>query len=94
MLLHFSEVNYSIINTTSTLAFQRTKTLVDYAAAMRVIASFTRSLAQQLLPKAIHVNAVAAGPVYTPLQASRPAKQMKGYGQPGNTKDLVGVENE
>jgi len=72
----------SIINTTSTVAFKGTKSMVDYAATKGAIASFTRSLAQQLMPKGIRVNAVAPGPVHTPLQpASRPAEQMEGFGQ-------------
>ncbi|KAK3901073.1 general stress protein [Staphylotrichum tortipilum] len=72
----------SIINTTSTVAFRGTKALVDYAATKGAITSFTRSLAQQLVPKGIRVNAVAPGPVHTPLQpASRPAEQMEGWGQ-------------
>ncbi len=56
--------------------------MVDYAATKGAIVSFTRSLAQQLVPKGIRVNAVAPGPVHTPLQpASRPAEQMEGWGQ-------------
>lgn len=56
--------------------------MVDYAASKGAIASFTRSLAKQLVSRGIRVNAVAPGPVHTPLQpASRPAEQMEGYGQ-------------
>lgn len=56
--------------------------MVDYAATKGAITSFTRSLAKQLVKKGIRVNAVAPGPVHTPLQpASRPAEQMEGYGQ-------------
>lgn len=72
----------SIINTTSTVAFRGTGSMVDYAATKGAIASMTRSLAKQLMPKGIRVNAVAPGPVHTPLQpASRPAEQMEGYGK-------------
>jgi NAD(P)-dependent dehydrogenase (short-subunit alcohol dehydrogenase family) len=72
----------SIINTTSTVAFRGTGSLVDYAATKGAIVSFTRALAKQLTPKGIRVNAVAPGPVHTPLQpASRPAEQMEGYGE-------------
>src|SRR6266487_2565460 len=61
--------NYpSIINTTSTVAFRGTAAMVDYSASKGAIASFTRSLAKNLLPKGIRVNAVAPGPVHTPLQ--------------------------
>ncbi|RYP89791.1 hypothetical protein DL770_004085 [Monosporascus sp. CRB-9-2] len=72
----------SIINTTSTVAFRGTKAMVDYAATKGAIVSFTRSLAKQLVSKGIRVNAVAPGPVHTPLQpASRPAEEMEGFGQ-------------
>lgn len=70
-----------IINTTSTVAFRGTSAMVDYAATKGAIVSFTRSLAKNLMPKGIRVNAVAPGPVHTPLQpASRPAEQMEGFG--------------
>ncbi|RYP33485.1 hypothetical protein DL767_004763 [Monosporascus sp. MG133] len=72
----------SIINTTSTVAFRGTKAMVDYAATKGAIVSFTRSLAKQLVAKGIRVNAVAPGPVHTPLQpASRPAEEMEGFGK-------------
>jgi NAD(P)-dependent dehydrogenase (short-subunit alcohol dehydrogenase family) len=71
-----------IINTTSTVAFRGTPSMVDYAATKGAIMSFTRSLAAQLMPKGIRVNAVAPGPVHTPLQpASRPAEQMEKFGE-------------
>ncbi|KAK4154704.1 hypothetical protein C8A00DRAFT_14185 [Chaetomidium leptoderma] len=71
----------SIINTTSTVAFRGTGSMVDYAATKGAIVSFTRALAVNLMPKGIRVNAVAPGPVHTPLQpASRPAEQMEGFG--------------
>lgn len=54
----------------------------DYSATKGAIVAFTRSLAKQLVPKGIRVNAVAPGPVHTPLQpASRPAEQMEGFGE-------------
>ncbi|KAH6633902.1 hypothetical protein B0J18DRAFT_442167 [Chaetomium sp. MPI-SDFR-AT-0129] len=71
----------SIINTTSTVAFRGTAAMVDYAATKGAIVSFTRALAKNLMPKGIRVNAIAPGPVHTPLQpASRPAEQMEGFG--------------
>ncbi len=74
--------NFSIINTTSTVAFRGTASMIDYASTKGAIMSFTRSLASALLPKGIRVNAVAPGPVHTPLQpASRPAGQMEGWGK-------------
>lgn len=72
----------SIINTTSVVAFRGTSSLIDYASTKGAIVSFTRSLSKNLVKKGIRVNAVAPGPVHTPLQpASRPAEQMEGFGK-------------
>ncbi len=60
----------SIINTTSIQATQPSPGLLDYAATKGAITNFTRGLAQQLTPKGIRVNAVAPGPIWTPLQPS------------------------
>lgn len=57
----------SIINTTSAVAYQGHEELLDYAATKGAIVSFTRSLALQAKSKGIRVNAVAPGPVATPL---------------------------
>jgi len=71
----------SIINTTSVVAFRGTSSMVDYAATKGAIVGFTRALSKSLTKKGIRVNAVAPGPVHTPLQpASRPAEQMEGFG--------------
>lgn len=59
----------SIINTTSATAYQGHPQLLDYSATKGAIVSFTRSLALNLKPRNIRVNAVAPGPVYTPLVA-------------------------
>ena len=70
----------TIINTTSVTAFKGSAGMLDYSSTKGAIVSFTRSLAQQLAPKHIRVNAVAPGPVYTPLQpASRPADNMEDW---------------
>jgi len=67
----------SIINTSSVTAFKGSSAMMDYSATKGAIITFTRSLAMQLAPKHIRVNAVCPGPVYTPLQpASRPADNM------------------
>lgn len=57
----------SIINTTSAVAYMGHEELLDYSATKGAIVSFTRSLALQAKPKGIRVNAVAPGPVATPL---------------------------
>ncbi len=56
-----------IINTTSVTAYRGSPHLLDYSATKGAIVSFTRSLALQLVPRGIRVNAVAPGPVWTPL---------------------------
>ena len=60
----------AIINTTSIQAFDPAPNLVDYAQTKSCIVSFTKSMAKQLAPRGIRVNAVAPGPIWTPLQAS------------------------
>jgi NAD(P)-dependent dehydrogenase (short-subunit alcohol dehydrogenase family) len=57
----------SVINTTSATAYQGHPELLDYSATKGAIVSFTRSLALQAKPKGIRINAVAPGPVATPL---------------------------
>ncbi|KAF8428988.1 oxidoreductase [Tirmania nivea] len=72
----------SIINTTSVVAFRGSSTLVDYSSTKGAIVSFTRSLSKNVLKKGIRVNAVAPGPVHTPLQpASRSEEEMEGFGK-------------
>jgi NAD(P)-dependent dehydrogenase (short-subunit alcohol dehydrogenase family) len=57
----------SIINTTSITAYQGHKTLLDYSATKGAIVAFTRSLSEALVEDGIRVNAVAPGPIWTPL---------------------------
>jgi NAD(P)-dependent dehydrogenase (short-subunit alcohol dehydrogenase family) len=57
----------AIINTTSVTAYQGHKTLIDYASTKGAIAAFTYSLSQALADQEIRVNAVAPGPIWTPL---------------------------
>jgi NAD(P)-dependent dehydrogenase (short-subunit alcohol dehydrogenase family) len=62
--------NSSIINTTSVTAYRGSPTLINYASTKGAIVSFTRSLAASLVEKNIRVNAVAPGPIWTPLIAA------------------------
>jgi NAD(P)-dependent dehydrogenase (short-subunit alcohol dehydrogenase family) len=57
----------TIINTASIVAYQGHKTLLDYSATKGAIVAFTRSLSQALVKEGIRVNAVAPGPIWTPL---------------------------
>ena len=57
----------AIVNTASVTAYHGHKTLLDYSSTKGAIVSFTRSLSQSLMERKIRVNAVAPGPVWTPL---------------------------
>ncbi len=56
-----------IVNTTSVTAYRGSSHLLDYSSTKGAIVTFTRSLSQQLAQRGIRVNAVAPGPVWTPL---------------------------
>ena len=57
----------SIINTTSVTMYKGSKQLLDYSSTKGAITAFTRSLAKNLVKEGIRVNAVAPGPIWTPL---------------------------
>lgn len=61
------EEGASIINTTSVTAYKGSPQLLDYSSTKGAIVSFTRSLSLALVEKKIRVNAVAPGPIWTPL---------------------------
>lgn len=65
-LPHLTEGD-SIINTTSVTAYQGSPGLLDYSSTKGAITSFTRSLSENLADRRIRVNAVAPGPIWTPL---------------------------
>ncbi len=71
----------AIINTSSITAYNGSAGLLDYSATKGAITSFTRSLALNLVGKGIRVNAVAPGPIWTPLiPASFDKKKVKQHG--------------
>ncbi|WED43080.1 SDR family oxidoreductase [Legionella cardiaca] len=70
-----------IINTTSVTAYKGSDHLIDYSATKGAIIALTRSLSQNLIAKGIRVNAVAPGPVWTPLiPASFTAEEVAEFG--------------
>ena len=72
----------TIINSTSIQAYNPSPGLLDYAATKAAINNFTKGLAQQLAPRGIRVNAVAPGPVWTPLQVAggQPPEKLPEFG--------------
>lgn len=71
----------SIINTASINAYIGRKDLIDYTATKGAIVSFTRALANNIVDQGIRVNAVAPGPIWTPLiPASFPPDMVKTFG--------------
>jgi NAD(P)-dependent dehydrogenase (short-subunit alcohol dehydrogenase family) len=71
----------AIVNTTSVTAYSGNPKLIDYSATKGAIVTFTRSLSGNLVRKGIRVNAVAPGPIWTPLiTASEPNKTLQEHG--------------
>jgi NAD(P)-dependent dehydrogenase (short-subunit alcohol dehydrogenase family) len=72
----------SIVNTTSVVALRGSSHLLDYSSTKGAIVAFTLSLAQNLIDKGIRVNAVAPGPVWTPLNpADQKPEAVKQFGK-------------
>ncbi|HSX69933.1 MAG TPA: SDR family oxidoreductase [Pseudomonas sp.] len=75
------EEGAAIINTTSITAYKGNAMLLDYSSTKGAITTFTRSLALNLVKRGIRVNAVAPGPIWTPLIVSTfPADKVAGFG--------------
>ena len=89
----------SIITTASIQAYEPSAGLLDYATTKAGIVAYTKSLAKQLIEKGIRVNAVAPGPIWTPLQPSGGQTQEKVrkfgeeslFGRPGQPVELAPV---
>ncbi|HEY0013836.1 MAG TPA: SDR family oxidoreductase [Allosphingosinicella sp.] len=73
----------AIVNTTSVTMYQGSKNLLDYSATKGAITAFTRSLSENLIEDGIRVNAVAPGPIWTPLNpfGGSPPEKMKDFGE-------------
>jgi NAD(P)-dependent dehydrogenase (short-subunit alcohol dehydrogenase family) len=70
-----------IINTTSVTAYRGSASLLDYSSTKGAIVSFTRSLAHSVVKRGIRVNAVAPGPIWTPLiPATFPSEKVETFG--------------
>ncbi len=87
----------TIVNSTSVEAYTPAPILVDYASTKAAINNFTKALAQQVAPKGIRVNAVAPGPIWTPLQVvgGQPEEALSEFGaqtalgRPGQPAELA-----
>jgi len=73
----------AIINCSSITSYQGSKGLLDYSATKGAITAFTRSLSENLIEDGIRVNAVAPGPIWTPLNPSggTPKEEIKNFGR-------------
>jgi NAD(P)-dependent dehydrogenase (short-subunit alcohol dehydrogenase family) len=71
----------AIINTASVTAYRGSPGLLDYSSTKGAIVSFTRSLALNLVERGIRVNAVAPGPIWTPLiPSTMPKEKVEKFG--------------
>lgn len=83
-----------IVNTSSVTAYRGSPNLIDYAATKGAIISFTRSLSTNLVEKGIRVNAVAPGPVWTPLITSSFDEEKNSEFGSDSPMERAGMPNE
>ena len=78
----FLRAGATIVNTTSVTAYRGSATLLDYSATKGAIVAFTRALSANLVDKGIRVNAVAPGPIWTPLiPSTMPQEDVTSFGE-------------
>src|SRR3712207_3056125 len=94
-LPHLKESS-AIVNTTSVTAYKGSPELLDYSSTKGAIVAFTRSLSQSLVEQGIRVNAVAPGPIWTPLiPATFPEEKVQSFGadvplkRPGQPEEVA-----
>ncbi|SFD70211.1 SDR family oxidoreductase [Spirosoma endophyticum] len=95
-VLPYMAENDCIINTTSVVSYRGSEALIDYASTKGAVTAFTRSLSQNLIERKIRVNAVAPGPIWTPLiVATKTLEEVKEFGKdvpmerPGQPAELA-----
>jgi NAD(P)-dependent dehydrogenase (short-subunit alcohol dehydrogenase family) len=73
----------AIVNCTSVTMYEGSKRLLDYSSTKGAITAFTRSLSENLVKQGIRVNAVAPGPIWTPLNpfGGQPPEKVKDFGK-------------
>lgn len=96
LILPHMKAGDCIINTTSVVSYRGSEALIDYASTKGAVTAFTRSLSQNLIERNIRVNAVAPGPIWTPLiVATKTRKEVGEFGKdvpmerPGQPAELA-----